>query len=79
MTHPTKSQTGQHGWLSPRQFAAFAAAGTDAHRIFSGAGGWVERLGADVLVSFKSDSARDEMLAALPGWAAANDWQPQRI
>jgi 23S rRNA (cytosine1962-C5)-methyltransferase len=71
--------TDTSGWLSPRQFAAFAAGGTDAHRIFSGADGWVERFGADALVSYKTEGARDEMVSELPEWAAANGWQAQRV
>lgn len=73
------SPTDKRGWLSSRQFAAFADAGTDAHRIFSGADGWVERFGADALVSYKTEGARDEMVAELPEWAAVNGWQAQRV
>ena len=67
------------GWLSAPQFAAFPTAGTDAHRIFSGPDGWVERLGSDALVSYKSDAARDGMIAGLPPWAASAGWQPRRV
>ena len=67
------------GWLHAPQFAAFAAGDTDAHRIFSGQDGWVERLGADALISYKNATARDAMLADFATFAAAVDWQPQRV
>ena len=73
------ARTQKSGWLPSPQFAAFAAADTDAHRIFSGPDGWIERLGADVLISYKSDTARDTMLAELTPFAALVDWQPQRV
>lgn len=73
------SPSDQPGWLAARQFAAFAAAGTDSCRLFSGDGGWVERFGADALISFQTPQARDDMVAGLHAWTAGNDWLPQRI
>jgi len=73
------SDARKSGWLPAPQFAAFAAAGTDAHRTFSGADGWVERLGADALISYKSDDAREEMIAGLAEWSASVGWQPRRV
>ncbi len=67
------------GWITPAQFAAFGAAGTDAHRMFSDTEGWIERLAEDVLLSHKTDAARDAMHCGLAEWAAANIWQPRRI
>src|SRR5205823_713750 len=75
MTVPDES----HGWLSSRQFTAFESAGTDAFRLFSGANGWVERFGADALISYKTEGARDEMMAGLSEWAAGNGWRVQRV
>jgi 23S rRNA (cytosine1962-C5)-methyltransferase len=66
-------------WISPSQFAAFAGADTDAHRLFSGPAGWVERLGSDVLISHKSDAARDELASGLSAWGAAAGWMPGRV
>ena len=66
-------------WITPAQFAAFEAAETDAHRLFSGADGWVERLAHDALISHKTPSALDGMCDGLAEWAAANAWQPRRI
>ena len=67
------------GWITPAQFAAFAAADTDAHRIFSGADGWVERLAGDALISHKADGVPEAMREGLAEWSAANGWQPRRI
>ena len=50
-------------WLPPAKFTALTTAGTTAHRICSSPGGWVERLGDDLLVCYKSDADRDELLA----------------
>ena len=67
------------GWITPTQFAAFAAAGTDAHRIFSGSDGWIERFADDALISHKTVGAPDAMCLDLAAWSAANGWQPRRI
>ena len=65
--------------ITPAQFAAFGAAGTDAHRMFSDGDGWIERLAEDVLISHKSDVALNAMRDGLAEWTAANGWQPRRI
>jgi 23S rRNA (cytosine1962-C5)-methyltransferase len=67
------------GWITPAQFAAFEASQTDAHRLFSGADGWVERLAQDALISHKTPAALDGMGDALSEWSAANAWNPRRI
>jgi len=67
------------GWITPVQFAAFEASQTDAHRLFSGADGWVERLAQDALISHKTPAALDGMRDELSGWGAANAWNPRRI
>ncbi len=67
------------GWIAPAQFAAFEAGQTNAHRIFSGTNGWVERLAEDALISYKTAKALDAMSGSLAEWSAANGWQPRRI
>lgn len=67
------------GWITPAQFAAFGTAGTDAHRLFSGGDGWVERLGPDALISHKTDAVLAAMREDIAEWSAANGWQPRRI
>ena len=66
-------------WLPPAKFTALTTAGTTAHRICSSPGGWVERLGDDLLVCYKSDTDRDELLAGLTQWSTQAQWQARRV
>ena len=66
-------------WISPNLFEAFEAAGTSAHRLFTSTNVWVERLGRDVLISFKFDPARDEALAGLREWETLTGFQSERV
>jgi len=66
-------------WISPELFAAFEAEGTSAHRLFTSPDVWVERLGQDVLISFKTDSARDAAADGVREWAARTGFQIGRV
>lgn len=66
-------------WISPEQFSAFEAQETSAHRLFTSPNVWVERLGRDVQISFKTDDARDDALAGLRLWTAKTGFQMDRI
>ena len=66
-------------WIAGSTLAAFAAAGTDAHRICSSEAAWIERFGDDVLLSYKEETARDATLADLPAWEAEHGMQHRRI
>jgi len=66
-------------WISPELFSAFEAEGTSAHRLFTSANAWVERLGRDVLISFKMDAARDEAIAGLREWESRTGFQSGRV
>lgn len=83
MKHPLPPSSRR--WLTAAQFTALDAAGTDAHRLCSGPDGWVERLGADALVCFKTDTARDDLAAELAAWSAdvkltsGAPWTPRRV
>jgi 23S rRNA (cytosine1962-C5)-methyltransferase len=57
-------------WIDHQLVRDFAAEQTDAYRICTTSGGWAERLGRDVLISHKSDAARDVMLNELPQWSS---------
>jgi 23S rRNA (cytosine1962-C5)-methyltransferase len=70
---------GGETWISEAQARAFAEAGTTAHRLCTGPGGWVERLGDDLLVSFKDDAAREAMHAGAAAWCAQSGLFYQRI
>ncbi len=65
--------------MTPAQCKAIATAGTTAHRLASGPGGWVEKLGDDVILSYKNETARDELAAGLATWGANSGWQPTRV
>ena len=66
-------------WMAPEQRALFEAAGTTAHRIASGSGGWLERLGDDAMISHKNDQALKELLDGLENWSAEAGWKPARV
>ena len=66
-------------WLSSAQCKAFQEAGTTAHRLGSGPDGWVERLGGDVLISYKSDAALEELLVGLAKQSTESGWFAARI
>lgn len=66
-------------WISSELLAQFDAAGTSAHRLFTSPHAWVERLGCDVLISFKHDAARDEAFAGLREWEAQTGFQSARV
>lgn len=66
-------------WIAPAQRAVFEAAGTTAHRIGSGSGGWVERLGDDAMISHKNASALEELLVGLDRWSVESGWMPVRV
>ena len=66
-------------WISPEIFEAFEAHGTTAHRLFTSPNAWVERLGRDVLISFKLDASRDEALSGLREWELRTGFQCERV
>ncbi len=66
-------------WISPELLAAFEAGQTTAHRLFTAPDAWVERLGPDVLISFKTDAARDSALAGLREWETRTGFRTARI
>jgi len=66
------------GWISKELLASFEAEGTSAHRLFTSPDAWVERLGPDVLVSFKHDAARDAVREEMREWEAATGFSAAR-
>jgi len=75
----TQCAARMNSWISPELFAAFEDEGTSAHRLFTSPGAWVERLGRDVLISFKLDAARDEALAGLREWEPRAGFRSERV
>ncbi|MDB6147352.1 MAG: hypothetical protein JWO45_1016 [Spartobacteria bacterium] len=55
-------------WIDHDLLAAFAAEGTDAHRLCTTDDGWVDRFGREILVSFKKAPARERLILELYFW-----------
>src|SRR4051812_61570 len=55
-------------WIDRPLFDKFATEGTDAHRLCTIDDGWVERFGREILVSFKTTTARDRLVLELYFW-----------
>ncbi len=66
-------------WIDAPLLAAFAATGTDAHRLASSGDAWLERFGGDLLLSHQTDPARDELLRQWPAWSAAQGVKVERL
>lgn len=66
-------------WISPRTWAAFSEEKTDAHRIATGAEIWLERFGADMLISYQTEAARDAALEEIDARCGAYSYKPERI
>ena len=66
-------------WISAQQLAAFQTAETTAHRLYSERDGWVERLGDDILLSYKSDLIQEQLLEGLDSWSASTAFTPRRV
>lgn len=82
MNHPASSPlppAPHANWLAGEALAGFAAAGTNAHRLCTTPGGWVERFGDDVLISHKDDDARDAALDGLAAWSARHGFAAARV
>ncbi len=66
-------------WIEATRLRDFEAEGTDAHRLCTIGGGWVERFGRDILISFKNAPARERLIQGLDFWGAAVGFKFGRI
>lgn len=66
-------------WLNSDYLRAFEAEGTNAHRLCTIDSGWAERFGGDVLISFRTDAARDQLLQGLQSWCKFVDLPIARV
>ncbi len=66
-------------WISAELLHQFGAEKTNAHRLCTCSGGWVERYGDDVLVSFKSDEVRERLTTEYFLWAQKAGWESKRM
>jgi 23S rRNA (cytosine1962-C5)-methyltransferase len=67
------------GWIDPGLLRDFRLYGTDAHRLCTVDDGWVERFGADVLISFKRVLIREDLVEELQSWAASARFHVRRV
>ena len=66
-------------WIDAALLRDFEAEGTDAHRLCTIEDGWVERFGANVLISFKRVLARERLIEELQSWAKTVGFDVGRI
>jgi 23S rRNA (cytosine1962-C5)-methyltransferase len=66
-------------WIEATALARFAAQGTDAHRLASQRGTWIERLGADVLIHHQHAAELPALQAVLTQWGAEHGFVPARV
>jgi 23S rRNA (cytosine1962-C5)-methyltransferase len=62
-------------WIETELLRGFEAGKTNAHRLATATDGWVERFGDDVLISFKSEEARERLIAEYISWAKEMPWK----
>jgi len=66
-------------WITPSIWSALQSGGTDAHRLGSSPGMWLERFGDDLLLSYQSERGRDTVLAELDARCEAYGFQARRV
>ena len=66
-------------WIEPALLRAFADEQTDAHRVYTASDGWVERFGADILISHKTPPAAERIVTELYLWSVAVQLRMGRI
>jgi 23S rRNA (cytosine1962-C5)-methyltransferase len=66
-------------WIDPERHRHFIAEQSDALRLCTCPDGWVERFGADVLISHKTDAALDRLKTELCLWALNVDFTFRRV
>ena len=66
-------------WIDFGLVRDFAAEKTDAYRLCTKRDAWAERYGTDVLVSYKTEAARDRILQELEDWTRLSNLPVERI
>jgi 23S rRNA (cytosine1962-C5)-methyltransferase len=57
-------------WIDFGMVRDFATEKTNAYRLCTARDGWVERFGTDVLISYKTEAAREQLAAELAQWSS---------
>lgn len=66
-------------WIDFGLVRDFAAEKTDAYRLCTRPDGWAERYGADVLLSYKNETAREQLIAELEEWSLLAQLRFERV
>ena len=66
-------------WIDYGLIRDFAAEKTEAYRLCTKPAGWVERYGTDLLVSYKTEAARNEILRELDAWSLLANLSLERV
>jgi 23S rRNA (cytosine1962-C5)-methyltransferase len=66
-------------WIDLPAVQAFAAEETDAYRLCTTDGGWVERFGSEVLVSYKDEATRERLTTELYLWSLSVEFKFTRV
>ena len=66
-------------WIEAELLHSFEAEKTNAHRLATAADGYVERFGDDVLVSFKTEPARERLIEECGAWAQGTGFPWKRM
>jgi 23S rRNA (cytosine1962-C5)-methyltransferase len=66
-------------WIEPGTWQDFSARKTDANRVATGSDLWLERFGADLLLSYQNEPGRELVLAQVDECCAAYNFKPARI
>ena len=66
-------------WIGSELLRAFEAEGTNAHRLCTINEGWAERFGSDVLISFRTERARERLISEFTEWAKSSDFATGRM
>jgi len=66
-------------WIDFGLVRDFSAERTDAYRLCHKSEGWAERFGPEVVVSYKTESAREEILHELDQWALLGGQRFERV
>jgi 23S rRNA (cytosine1962-C5)-methyltransferase len=66
-------------WIDEDALRDFESEGTNAHRLCTCDDGWVERFASEVLVSYKTDRARERLLNEFKSWQTSMGVTSNRV
>jgi len=69
----------RNDWIDRTTLDAFEGQGTTTHRLCTINNGWAERFGRDVLISFKTEIARDCLIEGLQAWSKRLEFTIGRV